>query len=138
MLIPVSTSAPQRFFIRWSAARVLLLALLLAALADARPAPMPRLPTAHTSSAPDASDATAALPAQMRAHLFAQFGQDDPAAQLHAAADGAIRAAPAIGGLAATLDATTLRQGGPQPSWQWTLRGWGARPPSSPRRRRRP
>jgi hypothetical protein len=124
MLIPVSTPTLRRSPVRPLLALALLLALLLVPLRDAPPPPIPALPAAHPASAPASSDAMAALPAQMRAHIFAQFGQDDPAAQLHASADGVIRA-PSIGGLVVTFDATTLRLGGEQPTWQWTLRGWG-------------
>jgi hypothetical protein len=64
------------------------------------------------------------LPAPLRASLFAQLGQDDPAAQLHRATDGTIHA-PAIAGMETTLNATKLRLGGSQPTWQWMLQGWG-------------
>jgi hypothetical protein len=129
MLIPVSARTLRRSPIRSSLALALLLALLLipqttALYPFARPAGIPALPAAPAASAPAPSDAMAALPAQMRAMVFAQLGRDDPAAHLHATADGSIRA-PAVGGLAVTFDATTLRLGGPQPTWQWTLRGWG-------------
>jgi hypothetical protein len=129
MLIPVSTATLPRSAARLCNTLVLLLALLIIPLITAlyplaQPARIPALPSAPAARAPAPSDAMAALPAQMRAHIFAQLGQNDPAARLHAAADGSIRA-PAIGGLAATFDATTLRLGGAQPTWQWTLRGWG-------------
>ena len=129
MLIPVSTSTLPRSATRLCITRALLLALLIIPLITAlyplaQPARIPALPAAPAASAPAPSDALAALPAQLRAHIFAQLGQDDPAAQLHASADGRIHA-PTIGGLAATFDATTLRLGDSAPTWQLTLRGWG-------------
>jgi len=129
MLIPVSTSTLPHSAARLCNTLILLLALLLiphttALRPRALPLPIPALPAVLATSAPASSDAMAALPAQMRATVFAQLGQDDPAAQLHATADGSIRA-PSVGGLAVTFDATTLRLGGEQPSWEWTLRVWG-------------
>src|SRR5687768_3129579 len=116
MLIPVSTSTLPRLAARSSLALALLVALLLIPLItalepSARPARIPAPPAAPAASPPASSDVMAALPAQMRATVFAQLGQDDPAAQLHATDDGSIRA-PAIGGLVVTFDATTLRLGG--------------------------
>jgi hypothetical protein len=80
MLIPMSRSTPRRSFTRWSTVHALLLALLLVPLGSASTPLIPAPPAAHPASAPAPSDAQAALPAQLRAHIFAQLGQDDSAA----------------------------------------------------------
>src|SRR5688500_13427965 len=171
MLIPVSARTLRRSPIRSSLALTLLVALLLipqtsALRPRAQPLPISALPAAPAASAPAPSDAMTALPAQMRATVFAQLGQDDPAArlplaviptrqppaapattiaklplplqlaitaqlgrddvtaQLEALPGGRYRTM-AASGLAATLDATTLRLGGPAADWTLQLQGWG-------------
>jgi len=64
------------------------------------------------------------LSAHIPTQIFTQYGQNDPALHLYTTPDGLIHA-PSIAGLTTTLDATTLRLGGTQPIWQWTLRSWG-------------
>ena len=110
--LSASTSRPAP--VRWAPLFPLLLALLLLPLVGSLP------PVAAPLNVP----LPATLPAPVRLSHFAQLGQANPAYRLHAAADGSIQA-PTLAGLPLTLDATTLRLGEAQPTWAWTLSGWG-------------
>jgi hypothetical protein len=116
-MLTTFASTPRQIVVRWPAV-LALLALLL--IPFARPLP----PVGSFAPTTTATNPSAILPAPLRASLFAQLGQDDPAAQLQMAADGTIYA-PSIAGMETTLNATTLRLGGTQPTWQWMLQGWG-------------
>ena len=117
MLAPMAS--PRRLApARWQAALALLLALTILPVLSL---PHPLAPFAP-ASAPAAP--AAAIPAAMRARVFAQLGSASPSYHLQAAPDGSLRA-PSVAGMAATLSATTLRLGDTTPDWAWTLSGWG-------------